>query len=296
LLQIGEPGSNLIEVWKELKPLTGANRWGGIKNAPGIKVLAIGSAGQPLMVTGIAGQGRVMSLAFDSTFQWLRQGKVKEFKQFWRQIALWGLRREAVAEGMQLTMNRRRLLLQQPAELMMNWNPGSKETAMPKEVSLRLWRFDAGLQENQPPSEKQFGEYRFNPRDATSLRLAFEGAKEPGRYEWRAKTVGSEGKELESRLPFVVIDQSIESLQPLPDWQLMGQLAKLNESAGGVLVSPDQTADLISRLLERRRQATETVVETFQFGDSTLDSWLAFLTIAANLVLQWGLRKRWGVP
>jgi hypothetical protein len=94
----------------------------------------------------------------------------------------------------------------------------------------------------------------------------------------------------------VVIDQSIENLQPLPDWQLMGQLAKLNESAGGVLVSPDQPSDLISRLLERRRQATETVVETFQLGDTTLDSWIAFFAIAANLVMQWGLRKRWGVP
>ena len=149
LLQIGEPGSNLTEVWGELKPLTGANRWGGVKNAPGVKVLAIGGAGQPLMVTGIAAQGRVMSLAFDSTFQWLRQGKVKEFKQFWRQVALWGLRREAVEEGMQLTMNRRRVLLQQPAEVMMNWSAGSKETPMPKEVSLRLWRLNDPLAEGQ---------------------------------------------------------------------------------------------------------------------------------------------------
>jgi hypothetical protein len=97
-------------------------------------------------------------------------------------------------------------------------------------------------------------------------------------------------------LPFVVIDQSLETLQPLPDWQLLGQLAKLNEAAGGVLVSPEQTADLISRLLERRRQATETAIETFQLGDTTLDSWFVFLAIAGLLILQWGLRKRWGVP
>jgi glycerol kinase len=85
-------------------------------------------------------------------------------------------------------------------------------------------------------------------------------------------------------------------MQPLPDWQLMGQLAKLNETAGGVLLSPDQSSDLISRLLERRRQATETAIESFQLGDTTLDSWLIFLGIAGLLVLQWGLRKRWGVP
>ncbi len=296
LLQIGEPGSDYSAIWREMKPLTGANRWGGIKNAPGVKVLATGDAGQPLMVNGIAGQGRVMSFAFDSTFQWLRQGKTKEFKQFWRQVALWGLRREAVAEGMQLTMNRRRLLLQQGAELMMNWNPGSKETAMPKEIGLQLWKFDYPQQEDQPSKEQLVGDFRFSPRDATSMRLAFDGVKEPGRYEWRATTIGSGGKALDARLPFVVIDQSLETLQPLPDWQLMGQLAKLNEPAGGVLVNPDQTADLISRLLERRRQATETAVETFQLGDTTLDSWLVFLSIAGLLILQWGLRKLWGVP
>jgi hypothetical protein len=128
------------------------------------------------------------------------------------------------------------------------------------------------------------------------MKLAFDGVKDPGRYEWRSSAVGSKGKTLESRLPFVVIDQSLETLQPLPDWQLMGQLAKLNEAAGGVLVSPEQTADLISRLLERRRQATETAIETFQLGDTTLDSWFVFLAIAGLLILQWGLRKRWGVP
>ncbi|MFM8570415.1 MAG: hypothetical protein ACKOAU_02345, partial [Pirellula sp.] len=140
------------------------------------------------------------------------------------------------------------------------------------------------------------GEYRLSPRDAKSMRLVFEGVKEPGRYEWRATTQGTGGKKLEARLPFVVIDQSLETLQPLPDWQLMDQLAKLNEAAGGTLVSPDQTADLISRLLERRRQATETTVEAFKLGDTAVDSWLVFLGIAGLLILQWGLRKRWGVP
>jgi uncharacterized membrane protein len=296
LLQIGEPGSDYSQLWKEMKPLTGANRWGGIKNAPGVKVLANGDSGQPLMVNGIAGNGRVMSLAFDSTYQWLRQGKSKEFKQFWRQMALWGLRREAVEEGMALTMNRRRLLMQQGAEVMMNWNPGSQEAKMPGEVALQLWKFENALQDDQAAKERPVGEYRLSPRDATSMRLVFEGVEEPGRYEWRATTQGTGGKKLEARLPFVVIDQSLETLQPLPDWQLMDQLAKLNEAAGGTLVSPDQTADLISRLLERRRQATETTVEAFKLGDTAVDSWLVFLGIAGLLILQWGLRKRWGVP
>jgi len=173
---------------------------------------------------------------------------------------------------MQLTMARRRLLLQQPTEVMMNWNPGSKEVKMPSEVALQLWRLELPSQENQTARETSMGEYRLSPRDATSMKLAFDGIKEPGRYEWRASSLGSGGKKLESRLPFVVIDQSLETLQPLPDWQLIGQLAKLNESAGGLMVNPDQASELIGRLLERRRQATETAVETFQLGDTAWDS------------------------
>ena len=296
LLQITDQGAESSSIWKELKPLTGANRWEGIKNAPGVKVLASGTAGQPLIVTGVAGQGRVMSMAIDSTFQWLRQGKAKEFKQFWRQIALWGLRREAVEEGMQIAMNRRRLLLQQSAELTLTWNPGSNETPMPKDIFLRLWKLDYPEKEDGVAREEDLGEYRWSPRDATSMRLAFDGLKNPGRYEWRAKAIGSQGKALEARLPFVVVDQSAESLQPLPDWQLMNQLAKLNETAGGALLNPDQTSDIIGKLLERRRQATETVVELFQLGDTAIDSWLLFLGLAGLFVLQWGLRRRWGVP
>jgi hypothetical protein len=259
-------------------------------------VLLTGNAVQPLMVTGIAGQGRVMSLAFDSTYQWLRQGKGKEFKQFWRQVALWGLRREAVEEGLQLSMNRRRLLLQQPADVIANWIPGSAQTAMPKNVFLRLWKFEESQQEDIPAKEIEVGEFPLSVRDAASMRAAFNGLTTPGRYEWRATTIGSGGKGLESRLPFVVIDQSVETMQPLPDWQLLGQLSKLNESAGGELLSPDQGAEIIRKLIERRRQATETAIESFRLGETTIDSWLQFLALGVLFVLQWGLRKRWGVP
>ncbi|MBU6239856.1 MAG: hypothetical protein KGQ51_18725, partial [Planctomycetes bacterium] len=72
LLQIGAPGADLASLWGELKPLLGANRWEGAKNVPGVKILAQGDGGQPLIVTGTAQKGRVVSLAFDSSYQWLR--------------------------------------------------------------------------------------------------------------------------------------------------------------------------------------------------------------------------------
>ena len=294
LLQIGAPGADLASLWGELKPLLGANRWEGAKNVPGVKILAQGDGGQPLIVTGTAQKGRVVSLAFDSSYQWLRQGKVIEYKQFWRQLVLWCLRREAVEEGMQLSMSQRRLFLQQGSEIQMAWNPGSSEAPMPQNVILRLWRL--GVPKEGRVEENEVGQFNLLKKDASSMKLRWDGIKDPGRYEWRALASGSKGQQIESRLPFIVMDQSIESMQPLPDWQLISQLAKLNASAGGEMILPEQADEVIKQIVERRRQATETQVENLRLGDTTIDSWLLFLVVAGMLITQWILRKRWGMP
>jgi len=294
LLQIGAPGADVTSLWGELKPLLGANRWEGAKNVPGVKILAQGDGGQPLIVTGTAQKGRVVSLAFDSSYQWLRQGKVVEYKQFWRQLVLWCLRREAVEEGMQLSMTKRRLLLQQGSELQMAWNPGSSEAPMPQNVTLRLWRLGAPTEGRV--EENEVGQFNLQKKDASSMKLRWDGIKDPGRYEWRALASGSKGQQIEARLPFIVMDQSIESMQPLPDWQLISQLAKLNASAGGDVILPEQADEVIKQIVERRRQATETQVENLRLGDTTIDSWLLFLVVAGMLITQWILRKRWGLP
>jgi uncharacterized membrane protein len=294
LLQIGEPGADLTKIWGEMKPLLGANRWEGVKNMPGVKILAQGEAGQPLIVSGATQKGRVISLAFDSTYQWMRQGKANEFKQFWRQLVLWCLRREAIEEGMQLSMSQRRLFLQQSAEVQMNWNPGTDDAPMPQNVNLKLWRL--GLPNEGQVQEQEIGAFDLKKRDAMSMKLRWDGRKEAGRYEWRATANGSKGQPIEARLPFIVMDQSVENMQPLPDWQLISQLAKLNATAGGKMVLPEQTDEMIRWIAERRRQATETQVENFRLGDTAIDSWLLFLVVAGILILQWVLRKRWGLP
>jgi hypothetical protein len=294
LLQIGAPGGDLANAWGELKPLLGANRWEGVKNLPGVKILAAGNGGQPLIVTGTTQKGRVISLAFDSTYQWMRQGKVDEFKQFWRQLVLWGLRREVVEEGMRLSMSQRRLYLQQNAEIQMSWNPGTDDAPMPANISLTLWRL--GLPAEGQLREEQIGQFDLRKRDAASMNLRWAGANQSGRYEWRATANGSKGQTIEARLPFVIMDQSLESMQPLPDWQLISQLAKLNSDAGGELILPEQAEEVIRRLVERRRQATDTQVENHRLGDTAIDSWLMFVLLAGILISQWILRKRWGLP
>jgi hypothetical protein len=101
---------------------------------------------------------------------------------------------------------------------------------------------------------------------------------------------------LEAKLPFVVIDRSVESMQPMPDWQLLAQMAKLNAAAGGALVAPEESSDIVRQILERRKQSTQTAIENRRLGDGALDTWTAFLLLVLVLVGQWALRKKWNLP
>lgn len=298
ILQIDTPEKNQ-ETWGGLKPLQGANRWESVKRSPGTVVLAQSLLKQPLIVSGFADQGRVVSIAFDSTYLWWRQGKAAEHKAFWRKILYWCMRREVQEEGMQLSMPKRRLFLEQTSEMILQWNGGSKQTEMPKNIKLHLWKTADSVMVadiNSFKKDKDLGEVPLQRRDAQSMRALFAGVKEGGRFEWRATVTGSEGQLLEAKLPFVVVDQSIETLQAMPDWQLLGQMAKLNASAGGSLVAPDQTSEIVKQILERRKQSTQTAIENRRLGDGVLDSWSAFLLLAILMIGQWGLRKKWNLP
>ena len=281
--------------WRQLKPLPAANRWAGIRKAPGTILLAESQRKEPLIVSGLADQGRVVSIAFDTTYLWTRQGKSNEHKAFWRNIIYWCMRREIVEEGMQMSMPQRRLLLQQSSEMVLQWNSGSEGLEMPKNIQLHLWKL---VDRNSAAGEvdKDLGEMQMQRRDGQSMRAQFGGSKEGGRYEWRANVNGSKGQRLEAKLPFVVIDRSAESMQPMPDWQLLAQMAKLNASAGGTLVAPEQSDEIVRQILDRRKQSTQTAIENRKLGDGVLDTWTAFILLTMVMICQWTLRKKWNLP
>ncbi len=81
-------------VWRELLPLKGANRWAGVKEIPGVQVVAESQNNDPLLVAGEYGGGRVLAFAGDSTWQWWRQGLSAQHRRFWRQVILWLARRD----------------------------------------------------------------------------------------------------------------------------------------------------------------------------------------------------------
>lgn len=271
--------------WKQLKPLLGANRWRSIREGPGVQILAIGPENQPLIVSSEAGRGRILCMAFDSSYRWWREGKSEYHRQFWRQSVLWTMRREVAEEGLRLDMPKRTLALGESSPYTVVWSPGSKRSTLPTDLEIR-WSID---REDRGPLVPQ----KASPN---LLNGQIVQVSKPGRYEITARATNSEGKQIESKLPFIVVDMAIEKIQAAPDWQLINQLAKLNESAGGKVIAPEAVDDIFKALAERKRTATVESVQTFRLGDGPIDSWIAFLVIVLLWSLQWSLRKSWNLP
>jgi uncharacterized membrane protein len=276
---------SLKEAWQQLRPLLGANRWKDVRSSPGVQILATSPKNDPLIVTGEAGRGRVLALAFDTSYRWWGQGKSDWHRQFWRQAVLWTMRREEANEGLRLSMPRRSFSLGESSSYTLTWNPGSKQTLMPAKINLR-WRLDDVDRGPLLPNQSQplVREGQLGPFD------------KPGRYEIVASTHRSDGSLIEERLPFIVMDLAIEKIQATPDWPLMYQLAKLNENAGGKVIAPESTDEIMKFLRDRRRDEQVDTVQTYRLGQTFVDSWATFLAIVFLLTLQWSLRKAWNMP
>ena len=273
------------QLWKELPPLDGANRFGKVKNAPGVQVLATTQDSQPLLVAGEFGRGRVLSFAADSTYRWWMQGQQLRHKQFWRQAMLWLLGRDSLQEGFRLVLDRRRLLRGEEETVGIEWVGGSSNKPIPMEMTLELSRDGKWLRnlESQPSTDN---------RRQTRL----QDLDEPGLYRLALKANGEDGTNYATDVAFLVRDESRELNTPMADWQMMRNIAAASELAGGRLIGPDELQDALQWLRERQSESRVTTLEKRRLGDGVWDSWLYFALFCGVLTLEWACRKRWQLP
>lgn len=291
------------EEWASLPAMPGANRFSGVKVAPGVQVLLEDNAAQPMMVVGEYGQGRVASLAFDSTWMWWTSGASEFHRRYWRQTVLWLLSREESIDGeLELNMTRRRMSTSDTT-LFTATRLGSGAAA---ETGKWVAEVISEIGETRPVditvTERTDG-------DATRTEVAGEvsglvaaGATEdqpsdlpPGIYRLRVR-LGDEGGETASaELPFQVIDDTRELAARNTDHALLDRLALTTEAAGGESYRSDQMTALIERIATQRRRAERVVIEKWRLGDSPLSGWLVFSIFAGCLCSEWTLRRRWGL-
>ena len=270
------------KVWRSLPPLNGANKFIDLKDYA--EVLADTQVGDPLLVAGDYGSGRVLAFAGNTTVRWWQYGRQLEHRRFWRQVVLWLARREDLTkDDVWVKLAQRR------------FNPGARVT------------FTSGAQSaaGDVVRDAQFQAELIAPhgnRLDVSLVAAgdeFTGAiddvREPGDYLLQV-TAKKDGQTLgTARASFQVLDRDVELSDPAADHAQMERLANLTKGAGGRSVAPEQLVDLLREIKSQRHELEVEVQSKWQLGDTSMDAWLFFVCVVGLITTEWVLRKQWGL-
>jgi hypothetical protein len=271
--------------WRALRPLQGANRWAGIKQTPGIQVLAESPDQVPLLVAGEYGAGRVLAFAGDSTWQWWRQGLNTTHRRFWRQVILWLARRDDMTgSDVWIDLAQRRLQVGSRVDFTTGARTALGDPLPDAQVAAVL---------HDPAG-------RTSPLSLTRQGDAFSGSSArltaPGNYRIEVTAVDSGGERLgDASASFEIMDQDLELNNPAADPDQMARLANLTREVGGRSVAPEELPGLLREIQQNPPPMVEEVLMKWQLADTWWDAWIALGSLLALLACEWYLRKRWGL-
>lgn len=281
-LGAGEGGN---QVWEKLPKLQGANQLSRLKDSA--QVLLESENGDPLLVAGSYG-GRVLSFAGDSTYLWIRNGYAEEHQQFWRQMMLWLAARDVAGDkSVWMKLSKRRLTSGENLNVSAGVRGGESESVegITAQASLQL---PDGKSVNVPmviqADRRQFG-----------ARIDRDTLVAGGVYKMTItmlkdnQPLGSESQE------FDVLDIDNETVIPIADASLMQQLIDSTAKAGGRLWTPQQVKTLVDILLKSTEDLEIKIPKLWRLGDTAIDAYGFVIAFFLVLMLEWTLRKLWGL-
>lgn len=272
IMQIAAEGDNL-QAWRRLPPLTGANRFRGIKT--GARVLADDGKGDALLVTAEPG-GRVAAFAGDSTWRWVMNGFADSYRRFWRQVILWLARKEEQkVNDIWITLDQRR------------FTPGQR---IP---------FEAGIKNESVSDKKDTLIARLVGPDGRSreVSLARTGAnfsgtirncEVPGNY---TLTVAVQGEETDRKdsTQFFIYTKDRELAGSTSDASMLKSIANQTKDLGGKVVPPEQLKDWIEEVIETPVEMEQKIKVSMSFWDK----WYVLVFFVGLITAEWCLRKVW---
>jgi hypothetical protein len=283
------PEPENTRLWNSLQPMQGMNRFPAVSSAPGTQTLLAGPDGQPALVAGEFGSGRVLAFAADSTWQWYLSGDElghkKAHQTFWRQALLWLVNREKLQEGFRLTIDSRRQEIDATPKIKVEWQGGSDNKPIPSTLKLTLSR-DGDFLRNLDSTAA----------GTDSREVTLVGLDQPGLYHVTLTAVDDAGTPYTSELAFMVQDGSRELATPAADWRMMANLVSAGEAAGSRQFLPEEVDSLVQVLRERQNAAKVTTIERRRLGDAAWDAWFFFLLFCGLMTAEWTLRKKWQLP
>jgi uncharacterized membrane protein len=266
-------------LWRKLPPLLGANRFTGVK--PRAQVLAESPKGEPLLVAGEYGQGRVLAFAGDSTRRWTHDYAM-EHKRFWRQAVLWLAHRDAVEKSdVWIRLTKRRYDAGARIEFTAGAKTGSGDAVTDAQPTAWL----VGPQNQRTPIELV--------KDGDKWRGDLDNAPYAGRCSIRF-SASQDGQPLgEAQADFLLTARDIELGNPAADPDQLARLAATTQDSGGRIVSAEQGDDILQDMIDNPPDLEIAIQKKWQLGASLISAWLLFLIFALLLGIEWFLRKRW---
>jgi len=269
------PGPANLDAWQRLPELEGANRFRGVK--PLAAVLAETLQGEPLLVQGQFGEGRVLAFAGDSTWLWWTQGHEAAHKRFWRQAILWLAKVDAPSDGtVWVRLEPRRFAPGSRVQFTAGFEPAAGEAPADVQFTARLKRPDGTIEPIR--MARQGDEFAGSILDT----------RQSGDYVIEVQAAAAAQPLGEGRARFLVYEQDLELDNPAADPALLATLAGMT---GGEKLLPEQLPGLLRQIQE---DAGELDVET-QRKETLWDRWPFFILFVSLLGTEWFLRKRWGL-
>ncbi|MEC8336628.1 MAG: glutamine amidotransferase [Planctomycetota bacterium] len=272
IMQLTSEGNNRA-AWLQLPPLTGANRFRGIKS--GARVLADDGKGHPLLATAEPG-GRVAAFAGDSTWRWVMKGFRNSYQRFWRQVVLWLARKEEQnINDIWVKLDRRRFT---PGERIAFDAGQRKRIGNLKNVQLVASILGPDGRRESISLVRSGDKYSGVIRDCEKL----------GNYTLTVSTKGEATARSDSA-QFFVYTKDRELSGTTSDASLLQSMAYQTKDVGGKVVPPETLNRLVEQLLVTPVEMEEKIKVSVSFWDK----WYVLVIFVGLIGSEWFLRKLW---
>ena len=275
ILRLGQTDQETRAAWQRMPSLDGANDLGRL--VPEAKRLANTGDGRPLLVAREFGAGRVAAFAADSTWRWAMQGAGEQHRRFWRQFVLWLARHDgAEDDALWVRLGQRRIA----PGMTIGCDAGVTHPDGTAAVDVELDAVAVSPAGKPRPVRL--------PRRGDVFSGSLSDFTEPGDWKLVVKAVRPGREPLERAVRFTVVRQDLELANPRANPLLMRQLA---ESTSGGIRAPEELSEIFAEI--RNQPAAFETLE--QWSYTPWDKWPTFLILAGLLILEWILRKRFGL-
>ncbi|MGL4941822.1 MAG: glutamine amidotransferase [Thermoguttaceae bacterium] len=263
-----------VALWKSLPPLDGANKLGSVKM--GALTLADGN-GQPILVSQLFGDGRVVAFGGDSTWRWAMGGHADLQKRFWRQMILWLAHMDDIAAGeCRILTDSLRIAPDEELPFRIVAKDGFGATVVAPKVTVACRHPDGTTTslETSPVGDEVCGTVR--------------GMHAAGDYVIEADVTLPDATIKKATGRFLVVAQNTELEYPVANPKLLERIAT---ETGGQSVLPEE----LPALLHRLEQEADAYVELRQQKWSLYDTFPVLILFVLLVATEWIVRRWYGV-